>query len=70
MLNLDSIRRCAKELGICVSTSFFWRHRYLMATENTFEPKLEGIIEADDEYMDVCSRETQDAKAETYIRES
>jgi len=51
MMNLDSIRLCAKELGICVSTSFFWRHRYLRATENTFEPKLEGIIEADETYI-------------------
>ena len=51
MLDLDSIRRCAKALGISVSTSFFWRHRYLKATENTFEPRLEGIIEADETYF-------------------
>jgi len=51
MLQLESIRRCAAEVGIGVNTAFFWRHRYLNATENTFEPRLEGIIEADETYF-------------------
>ena len=51
MLQLDSIRRCAKQLGIGVNTAFFWRQRYLSATENTFESSLEGIIEADETYI-------------------
>ena len=51
MLELDSIRRCAAQVGISVSTSFYWRHRYLSATQKTFEPRLEGIIEADETYF-------------------
>ncbi|NRB78144.1 MAG: IS1595 family transposase [Saccharospirillaceae bacterium] len=51
MLNKDSLRRCAKELGICLDTAFHWRHRYIQSTENTFEDKLEGIIEADETFF-------------------
>ena len=51
MLELDSIRRCSKALGICVTTSFNWRHRYMNATQNTYEAKLEGIVEADETYF-------------------
>ena len=63
MLERDYIRRCSKEWGICVTTSFdLWhgcqyqnpvwnlrsrRHRYLNATQNRYKNKLEGIVEAD-----------------------
>lgn len=51
MLNKDSIRRCAKDIGICVTTAFNWRHRYLKSTENTYEKALQGIVEADETYF-------------------
>ncbi|BCE02486.1 IS1595 family transposase [Marinicellulosiphila megalodicopiae] len=51
MLDQDSIRRCAKDLNICVTTSFNWRHRFMNATQNTYESRLEGIIEADETYF-------------------
>ncbi|NRB78667.1 MAG: IS1595 family transposase [Saccharospirillaceae bacterium] len=51
MLNRDSIRLCAKKIGISVVTSFNWRHRYLNATENTYETHLDGIVEADETYF-------------------
>ncbi|MCJ8311498.1 MAG: IS1595 family transposase [Pseudomonadales bacterium] len=51
MIELDSIRCCSKVLGICVTTSFNWRHRYMKATQNTYESKLEGIVEADETYF-------------------
>ena len=51
MLSKDSIRQCAKKIGISTVTAFNWRHRYMNATENTFEPRLEGIIEADATYF-------------------
>ncbi|BCD99943.1 hypothetical protein TYM08_P0007 [Marinicellulosiphila megalodicopiae] len=51
MLDQDSIRVCAKKVGISSVTSFNWRHRYMNAAENTFEDRLEGIIEADETYF-------------------
>ena len=51
MLKRESIRVCAAKIGISSVTAFNWRHRYMQATEHTFEDRLEGIIEADATYF-------------------
>ena len=45
-----TIRESAKRCKLAVSTSFFWRHRFLGAQEQTL-PKLNGIVEADETYV-------------------
>ena len=48
MLSGYSLRRCAKETGICLQTSFDWRHKVLSAF-NTISPEgFTGICESDD----------------------
>jgi len=51
MLEGKTLRRCAEELGISLVTSFNWRHRYMKRPENTYEERLEGIVEADETYF-------------------
>ena len=45
-----TIRESAKRCKLAVSTSFFWRHRFLGTQEQTL-PKLKGIVEADETYV-------------------
>jgi len=62
MLERHSIRRCSKELDICVTTSFNWRHRYLNATQNTYENTLEGIVEAGETFFRESKKGERDLK--------
>lgn len=43
---LLSLRAAAKEVGICLQTSFRWRHRLLSSLNIIMNKKLGGIIEA------------------------
>ena len=45
-----TIRESAERCNIAVSTSFFWRHRFLGIQEQTL-PKLKGIVEAVETYV-------------------
>ena len=45
-----TIRETAKRCNIAVSTSFFWRHRFLGTQVQTL-PNLKGIVEADETYV-------------------
>ena len=42
-----SIRRSAKECGINITTSFRWRHRFLINTNSIKPEKLQGIVESE-----------------------
>lgn len=47
-----SIRKCAKETGVCIQTAFDWRHKTLSAfNKQQSETKLSGICESDDVYF-------------------
>jgi transposase-like protein len=46
-----SVRKTAERCGICVSTAFRWRHRFLTAIRQDTPEKLEGIAEADETYF-------------------
>lgn len=48
MLDSKVLRRCAKECGINLKTSFRWRHRFLELPSALKATSLEGIIEADE----------------------
>lgn len=43
-----SLKRTASELGISITTAFAWRHKLLAAHRDDQNPKLTGIVEADD----------------------
>jgi len=47
-----SIRKCAKETGVCIQTAFDWRHKILSAfNKQQSETRLSGICESDDIYF-------------------
>ena len=48
MLSGYSIRKCASEVGICIQTSFDWRHKALSAFKEQCVEGFEGIVESDD----------------------
>jgi len=48
MLSGYSLRRCAQETGICLQTSFDWRHKILSGFKSLSPEKFEGISESDD----------------------
>src|SRR5450830_1312844 len=51
LLNSNSVRKAAQQLGIHRNTSFRWRHRFL-ALAKTDRPRcLHGITEADEMYL-------------------
>lgn len=43
-----SLRRSAKEVGICLQTSFDWRHKILASLNSLVPEKISGIIECDE----------------------
>jgi len=52
MISGLSIRKCAELTGICIQTSFDWRHKILSAfNKQQSEVKLSGICESDDVYF-------------------
>ena len=43
-----SIKKCAEQTGICIQTSFDWRHKILSAFEQAVPEGFQGIVESDD----------------------
>ncbi len=60
MLEGKSLRACANEVGICLKTSFTWRHKILAALKN-FEKNVNffGIVEIDELLMDYSEKGRQ-----------
>lgn len=48
MLSGYSLRRCAEETGLCLQTSFDWRHKILSGFQSLSPEKFKGISESDD----------------------
>ena len=47
-----SLRKTAIEVGITLTTAFYWRHKILTALQSTVEhEKLHGIVEADETFF-------------------
>ena len=51
LLNSDSVRKAAQQLGIHRNTSFRWRHRFLSLAKTDRPRCLHGISEADEMYL-------------------
>jgi len=51
MLQKLSLRETAKRVGICLYTSFYWRHRILSSLNDVGCSHMEGIIEADETFF-------------------
>lgn len=43
-----SIRKCATEVGICIQTSFDWRHKILSSLNSLVPETLSGVVECDE----------------------
>ena len=43
-----SIKKCAEQVGICIQTSFDWRHKILSAFDQAVPEGFQGIVESDD----------------------
>ena len=43
-----SIKKTAKEIGVCIQTSFDWRHKILSVLNNEIPQKLNGRVECDE----------------------
>jgi transposase-like protein len=51
LLNSNSVRKAAQQLGIHRNTSFRWRHRFLALAKTDRPRRLHGIAEADEMYL-------------------
>lgn len=52
MIRGDSIRKSAKDVGINIATSFFWRHKLLDALREYVKiGHVDGVIEADETFF-------------------
>ena len=51
LLNSNSVRKAAQQLGIHRNTSFRWRHRFLALAKTDRPRRLHGITEADEMYL-------------------
>jgi transposase-like protein len=59
-----SLRKCARIVGICLSTSFFWRHRILCALQS-FEDNVNffGIVEMEELLMNYSEKGSKKKRA-------
>ena len=48
MVDRVSLRKAAKRAGVCLETSFRWRHRFLQSARETRPSVVTGIVEADE----------------------
>ncbi|MCK5549071.1 MAG: IS1595 family transposase [Hyphomicrobiaceae bacterium] len=46
-----SLRKAAKRAGICLDSSFRWRHRFLEAAQSKRPSTVTGIVEADETFI-------------------
>lgn len=56
MLAGHSIRKCAELTGICLQTSFDWRHKILCSMKEAHAEQLSGICESDDMFFDYSEK--------------
>jgi len=51
MVDRTSLRAAAKRAGVCLETSFRWRHRFLKADMDKRPAVVTGIVEADETFI-------------------
>lgn len=57
-----SIRACASEVGVCIQTAFYWRHKLLNAFFRIEQNTLKEEIQADDTYFLVSHKGQKDIR--------
>lgn len=62
-----SIRKAAQEVGVCIQTSFRWRHRLLASVSCYLPQSLGGIIESSD-FQLPFSRKGQHRNNSSYVK--
>ena len=65
-----SIRKCAKETGICIQTSFDWRHKIIGSLNAQRPSSFEGIVESDDIFFLESSKGSRSLERERRSRGS
>jgi transposase-like protein len=56
MFEGHSIAKCATLTGICIQTSFDWRHKILSSLQSLSPDKFEGICESDDIFFNYSEK--------------
>ena len=56
MFEGESIKKCAKLTGVCIQTSFDWRHKILASMQSLSPKKFEGISESDDIFFNYSEK--------------
>lgn len=51
MVERTSLRKAADRAGVCLETSFRWRHRFLKAAKDKRPSMVTGIVEADETFI-------------------
>ena len=51
MIHGMSLRKSAKQTGVCLKTAFDWRHKILHALKMTPRQQLSGVTEADETFF-------------------
>lgn len=51
-----SIRKCSLEVGICMQTSFDWRHKILSSLNSLVPETLSGVVECDEMELAINSK--------------
>ncbi|MBB3219266.1 IS1595 family transposase [Pseudoduganella umbonata] len=50
LIDSITVRKAAARVAVAKSTSFRWRHRFIAAVRRAPDPRLSGIVEADETY--------------------
>ncbi len=51
LVDRTSLRKAAERCGVCLETSFRWRHRFLQAAKDKRPSMVTGIVEADETFI-------------------
>ena len=51
LVDRTSLRKAAEHAGVCLETSFRWRHRFLKAAKDKRPSMVTGIVEADETFI-------------------
>jgi len=62
MAQKRSIRACASEVGVCIQTAFYWRHKLLNAFSRIEQNTLKEEIQADETYFLVSHKGQKDIR--------
>ena len=59
MIHGMSLRKAAKQTGVCLKTAFDWRHKILHALKMTPQQQLRGVTEAEETFFRYSEKENR-----------